>query len=393
MTCYSIFTYKLNGGEFVAFTKKDKNNNEEKFSPSISQLKFSNYVDRTITNYRNYLNGDGSIEVRKNQFENLIDNSNALLTKMATYKYDNEDVTMDYLTTPHLISDANADLFGLLMLRDRSKLDIKNAFAASEFHASKKFAEKKELLTIYNASSGIKIKKSGDSKNSNLSSVYSEEPVKSLISNSKKVKIYLEYSYDSKARAYELYRLVHLDTGERLVRILEDMDFEEADELVKFVFMKIDPTTTSPNISIFEYYDLEDNDGRSMRIYGNKLETYSRVVVPKTKGEFSYDEAIFLEVVRNDSNYFIEIQIEHSEGKSSHKSNLVEFIARNIVPFAKDEKDVRNCFSTITSYEFGDDGRFKNPNYKTKENKKPSNLGDETLVKSFGKYGKDFFDI
>ena len=54
--------------------------------------------------------------------------------------------------------------------------------------------------------------------------------------------------------------------------------------------------------------------------------SYPSVKIPETVSGFSYDEQLF--ITRNSSHY--SIQIEHSEDGSDHKSNMIEFIGRNL---------------------------------------------------------------
>ena len=110
---------------------------------------------------------------------------------------------------------------------------------------------------------------------------------------------------------------------------------------------------------------------------------YSIVNIPPTKDQFSYDEELMIEANINQNLWSIDIQIEHSENSSNHKSNLIEFISRNLSS-KTDEANLRLAFESTNYLNKGEE-KFKVNLMKN------ADLTSSIIVKSFGRFKDKFF--
>ena len=156
------------------------------------------------------------------------------------------------------------------------------------------------------------------------------------------VQIYIEYSYGSSRKVTDLYPLIHRHTHHVITDIIKHHESEEINSKQLYIYCmrfqleqnqdgqrrltqpsngyEIIPEQTITTVSA--YKSIIDN----VKIYYYDECSYPSVKIPETVSGFSYDEQLF--ITRNSIHY--SIQIEHSEDGSDHKSNMIEFIGRNL---------------------------------------------------------------
>lgn len=143
------------------------------------------------------------------------------------------------------------------------------------------------------------------------------------------VDIYIEYSYN-KERAHELYAKIHSHT---LKIIQEIMNLELITNNKRIFALRFNVDAKSPIIDIknlmledINHVDFQGNETVVAEYFIYDQTNYSVVQVPPTDEKISNDEQIFIQTYDTIYN----IQIEHSESGSDHKSNFIEFIGRTL---------------------------------------------------------------
>ena len=328
-------------------------------------------------------------------FTELLKLSSSELVKNSSYEFKDMKVTIDKMNEAHLISDANIDLVGLLMTNDNSEFKVNKALGVCEWHGDISKAEKKEFFTFYERNKPIRFEKSGNKDASKYNNLDEIEPYKSLVPVNKHLKLYIEFSYGNNEKASEIYNKIHLYTIQLIKRIIEELDFEIAEQIIYFVRLaykneNVDKAIDDVIKDVTSYRPelKKDLTKNSIIIIGKDYVGYSNVVIPNTSTEFSYDEDIMLEIKKDDREYFVDIQIEHSEGNGSHKSNLVEFISRNIVPYIDSADEIRKCFSKLTKYI---PKKYDNTTKFIYTKKGDSDLNKRIIYRSFGEFASDLF--
>lgn len=214
--------------------------------------------------------------------------------------------------------------------------------------------------------------------------------LKKTNTNTPEVKIYIEYSYGTGRRANELFAIVHKHTNIILNQIIEEQQSNEvkkesdvciycyrfqleSKEGIKKELLNLDTIDRDTMVT----YTL---DGRTVIIDVFDECKYETVEIPKTSSEFSYDEQLFLLI----DGYNYNVQIEHSENGSKHKSNFVEFLARNIIntiPFV----DVIELFKNRTRY------LDEHNHFKWEFNEDGAQLENSVIYKAFGEHKDKLF--
>lgn len=236
-------------------------------------------------------------------------------------------------------------------------------------------------------------------------SLISEE---SLDQTKPRVNIYIEFSYDKDRMFSEFYRAVHLITIDVLRYIINSHRFltwnsngKEFTNIYNYLYRfdmrkKIYPypgwKMAKDKNKYFRSYSFIGEEPIVLRFYiYDECINYKDVCVPKTTGRFSYDEGMLIQIMdtKNGEETF-NIQVEHSENSGKHKSNFVEFIARNTIPYL-DGKD--NYIDILESL-------FRNTNYLKEDKNKFSvvlldgtdvPLAERRLFKEFGPYADELF--
>lgn len=151
-----------------------------------------------------------------------------------------------------------------------------------------------------------------------------------------------------KEKVTDMYFIIHAFKIKLLNKIIEEIDFEVADLIICSVRHKFENGTIVKGKDIINAEDVfknleyvspelkEDSSKKSIFVIGNDFLGFTNIVVAKTSTEISYDEDLMLKIKKDGREYFIDIQIEHSENKENHKSNL--------------DEELRNCLSTLTKY-------------------------------------------
>jgi len=199
------------------------------------------------------------------------------------------------------------------------------------------------------------------------------------------IEIYIEYSYSSGRRADEIFEIVHKHAVEV---IKQTVSYYESLNEPKPLFMacyrfqlEVDKKIQYPsmpnhqnNITINLNYNSLHVD-----IYDECL--YKDIMIPPTKESFSYDEQLYFTLNKNKYS----VQIEHSENGEGHKSNFVEFLARNLVPILKLE-DLKRVFAR-TSY------LGENDIMNCKPTESGVNIETSKIYKTFGEHATELLTI
>ena len=379
---FKFVSYKLNGGEYLNCYYVE-NNKTININPTVSQLVIYNEK----YDIKPYFNDEISYEEKVRKLDEFIDRCVKFNRKQATIYYNDRELRISSLSTARLISDANIDLLGTILLNNGGFI-VKNGFGICEWHGDSKYGERSEIFTIYDGDISYLTSNKCYDKDKNIF-IY-EEPIKSLIETNKKLSIYLEFSYKDGEKFENLYKKIHKRTCELINEIINEIELEDDDEKV-ICFIRL-VVQEDGEISRLEFepsrrenrYVMRRGDGKRMLIIGFDKSNFNTVVVPATKSEFSYDEEINLYIEKNGRRYVIDLQIEHSEGEESHKSNLVEFIGRNVSQYASSPEDIRRCFRKLTNY------NFKNNCFVCSLSSKKS-ISESTIYKSFGRFAKSLF--
>lgn len=363
-----LFSFdRLHGGEYPIGTT-DKG---ESVAPSVSQIAWMNYSDKIKSLITRYCT-EQCDELNNEISDVLIDSALNVMRSNAKYKFGDNSVTINKMNEMREVSDAHIDLVGILM--NRNRLHFTRGIGVCEWHgASSEIvkSESNEFITIFDGKS-ISLTKSA-----NITTEL--KLIKSLEGNSD-IKIFLEFSYKNGLHAIDYYSYIHKFT----IRIIPLLIMNVKRDIDNIFAVRINMNENR----ITKPIDLS-NIIRNIKQYSTSNFVvncydeceFDKVVIPETKKEFSYDEEILLEIDK--PNIKIEIQIEHSEGGKSHKSNFVEFIGRNISNKVNNENEIIDIFEKVTNYKF-ENGKFVC-------DKVPNNIYDKALVKSFAPYQYNLF--
>lgn len=214
------------------------------------------------------------------------------------------------------------------------------------------------------------------------------------------VQIYIEYSYGSSRKVTDLFPLIHRHTHHLITDIIKHHESEEINSKQLYIYcMRFQleqdqdgqKQLTFPSnendlfleytiTTVSAYKSIIDN----VKIYYYDECSYPFVKIPETVSEFSYDEQLF--ITRNSNHY--SIQIEHSEDCSDHKSNMVEFIGRNLSQLIS--LDEMRTFLKKNMLEIIDEeNRFK---WNYCRNQKQIKIQESVIYKAFHDMAKELFN-
>lgn len=199
------------------------------------------------------------------------------------------------------------------------------------------------------------------------------------------IEIYIEYSYSSGRRADEIFEIVHKHAVEV---IKQTVSYYESLRDPKPLFMACYRFQLEAYKDI-RYPSMPDHQNNiTINLKYNNLHVdiydeclYNDIMIPPTKESFSYDEQLYFTL--NENKY--SVQIEHSENGEGHKSNFVEFLARNLVPILKLE-DLKRVFA-LTSYLVG------NNTMNCKPTESGVNIKASKIYKTFGDYATELLTV
>lgn len=214
------------------------------------------------------------------------------------------------------------------------------------------------------------------------------------------VQIYIEYSYGSSRKVTDLFPLIHRHTHHLIADIIKHHESEKINSKQLYIYcmrfqLEQDQdgqkqlTFPSNENDLFSEYTITTVSAYKtiiddVKIYYYDECSYPFVKIPETVSEFSYDEQLF--ITRNSNHY--SIQIEHSEDGSDHKSNMVEFIGRNLSQLIS--LDEMRTFLKKNMLEIIDEeNRFK---WNYCRNQKQIKIQESVIYKSFHDMAKDLFN-
>ena len=406
--CLSLFAFAIvnnkkliKGGEFIKsnlyYEGKNTKNRvivEEEATPTISQIRFDNMPIIKKRQIFKYISGNESLEKRVDlYFKDLLKFTSEDLKRRFDFKFNGYEGKFLNSTEAHYMSDGHIDLLGTLLLLNNPK-NVNMGFSVCEWHGDEFRSESNEYFTEYIADKSLKLEKSKYiDKN--------EEPFKSLLERAyeNELKIYIEFSYNQHLRSDIGYSVVHEFAPKIITRIINNLS-KDANGLNLYVIRIIVNYVYHVKLSevdkklglmpIIDPYEIEfeetiisDKNRKVIRLNMFDETDYSVVNIPSTKEQFSYDEELMLEVSINQKIWRIDIQIEHSENLSNHKSNLVEFISRNLSS-KTDEANLRLAFESTNYLNKGEE-KFKVNLMKN------ADLTSSIIVNSFGSFKDKFF--
>lgn len=273
-----------------------------------------------------------------------------------------------------------------------SIIDFYNSHDVSNQHYSKEYII--EAMKI--ETSNLQLKKllkvcmpsANDNKKYILSKLQKEVQVLRYIQSNTdeaNIEIYIEYSYSSGRRADEIFEIVHkhaVEVIKQTVSYYESLSEPKPLFIACYRFqLEVNKEIRYPsmpnhqnNITINLNYNSLHVD-----IYDECL--YKDIMIPPTKESFSYDEQLYFTLNKNKYS----VQIEHSENEEGHKSNFVEFLARNLVPILKLE-DLKRVFAR-TSY------LGENDIMNCKPTESGVNIETSKIYKTFGEHATELLNI
>ena len=355
----SLFRHKsMNGGEYLKMRPITSKNNEHDITPSISQITIENNWSLIMDALTNKINANLLFSSIVNKA--AYDFGKRALEKIGRYQYTfiSASSNQSYLYLPKHISDACLDLFGIA-----AQGLIDEGFAGNECD-NDGHIENGELYSTYSKDfGGIK---------------YGFKHIDEWFIPKKRAinyKVFIEFVYDSIIIKDRAYVNVHMLTNAILKQIINSKDktpfyifryYVDGNGYVHTKSKRNQIKETDISIEISDY--IHENETLKSK--------FSTIIIPSTKGQFKRDEGLFF--TRNSEGY--DVQIEHSEGLGAHKSNIVDFVVRNI----SDKDKVKQVLKTLgyRTKGTGDNEKFiwyaKNWPWSTNK-KKPQNMDtDET---------------
>lgn len=362
------FNRYLRGGEYALTTVYDGDRKyTANYTPSqITWLKYSNeqrmYI--TLQCYMNVMTLD-----RERIYIKYMNDTMNTISENASFVLNGNRYYFNRMNVMSFTSDAHMDLIGILLHRT-SPIRITRGFAVCEWHGDLYTNESNEFITTYESYNEHSIRLSRNE----------DEFINSF--RDRQIRIYIEFSYGDGERVMDHYKPIHEMTHSLVNQIL---DLVKNYRTRTIIAIRLDLNSKS-EYNLDELLERFERDNYSVLCFDEC--SYSEVNIPSTTIDngFSYDEQITLESIINDDIKTIDIQVEHSEGGRNHKSNMVEFIARNIRDVVHSSNEIRDCFKSVTSYRFNQDGKFIY-NISSKVN----DLKNTCLVNSFGRFANDLF--
>ena len=377
---------EFNGGEYMSSLNEETG---DIINPTISQICMEDYTNDLIEMIYKYIDG---IESRELLFL-LIEISTEKLKDRAKTKFNNKELIITGMTTMRTVSDAHIDLLGTLIMTDQTKHMIKNAYAVCEWSDSKNNIKGGQLMTSFERN-----------KNGSILAISNDgiERIDKIIKGSN-IRIFIEFTYID-GRSYDLYGYIHMQTSILLPILMEIGNSKLTRGITRSVIAirlkihkisQIDDLTKEICDKIINANSQYNNGKCNLIVYDESK--YETIIIPNSNSLYN-DEEIAIETETQKYS----IQIEHSENGYNHKSNFIEFIARNINDLVSSEREMID-FLSLTSY------KYMYFNYNTgKYDIEPENIksispaaynngnakfetrgfknGSQAFVRSFGKY-------
>lgn len=312
----SLFKHKtMNGGEYLKMRPINATNDARDITLSISQLTIENNSTLIIKALKNHIDVNLLFSSIVNKAAYDFGKRALEVIGKEQYTFISASSKQTYLYLQKHISDACLDLFGIAV-----QGLINKGFACNECDDNGNI-EKGGLYSIYDE------KIEGINMNGNL---WFKHIYKTFTPTAEPIKynVFIEFVYDSITIKDRAYVNIHMSTNAILNQIIN--------------------TKKKTHLYIFRYYVDENGYVRTqskitiengITIVDNAREYFDKIIIPSTKGQFKRDEGLFF--TRNGERY--NVQIEHSEGLGAHKSNIVDFVVRNL-----DNKDqIKQTLKTL----------------------------------------------
>ena len=310
----SLFRHKsMNGGEYLKMRPINATDATRDITPSISQLTIENNTTSIQKALKNKI--DANL-----LFSSIVNKAAYDFGKRALEVIGSEQYTFvsasskqTYLYLQKHISDACIDLFGLSLLNL-----INKGYGVCECYDDET-TQVGELFTVHNSNttpSFVRAKKT-DSKLDEDLRLDRSKPV---------VKVFIEFVYDSIIYKDRAYVNIHMLTNAILKQIINNENktsfyifryYVDENGYVHTKSKRNQIQVIDKSIEIFDYI-YEDKTLKSK---------FSTIIIPSTQDKFARDEGLFF-VDTKGTQY--DVQIEHSEGLGAHKSNIVDFVVRNL---------------------------------------------------------------
>ena len=330
LLAYFIFNLTCNmvGGEYIPSYSIDMKGNP--INPTISQICWNNYSslmkELIQANIGKFDNSSNLIK------EILLEDSLNALIQNASYKFNDEVRINASMTKMKTVSDAHIDLLGCIL-----SYPISDGFAICEWHGDMK-GESSEFVTKYSKNT-ISINR--------ITSELEEEIGESIRDSN--IRLYIEFSYGEKQRSNLYYKNIHKFTIDLIQQLLQ-VTSSISKNIIVVIAIRVLINANGTKYSIKDIITKLDKNkyiGTNYIVECYDESKFETMVIPKTT-ILSYDEEIVL--YTNDKS-LVSIQIEHSENGSRHKSNYMEFLARNLEPLIVSKKEFFDCLS-LTNYKY-----------------------------------------
>lgn len=321
----------MNGGEYLKMRPINATNDSSDITPSISQITIENnttFISNALTkNSPDFLFSSivnkAAYDFRKRALE---------VIGKEQYTFISASSKQTYLYLQKHISDACLDLFGIAV-----QGLIKEGFAGNECDDNGNLENREQYSICSEPIWGIKL----NDKLYFNHMINTNNPITNPTNYP--IKVFIEFVYDSIIDKDRAYVNIHMLTNAILKQIINDKN--------------------KSSLYIFRHY--VDKNGyvhsKCQNVVQNEIaifdsakdKGFNKIMIPATTSAFKRDEGLFF-TDRRDKKY--DVQIEHSEGLSSHKSNIVDFVVRNI-----DDKDqIKQILKTLgyKTKGAGDNERF-----------------------------------
>ena len=213
--------------------------------------------------------------------------------------------------TPKRLSDAHLDLEVF-----NDVFNITDGFAVCELNSSATYIDRKSITFKHNIISYVK-----DGKVICDRMNFVKDDFDSMFDSELRVQAFVEFSYDTihdKAIliAYEKIHSFMINIAKHMKNL---MDTDTRNLILVYRFKVNNDGTFVEEINNIARME---NSDILISAYGNYIPDEERMNIPDTKDSFAMDEGIVFDDAL--------IQVEHSEGRKGHKSNIIEFIIRSI---------------------------------------------------------------
>lgn len=369
--------YLIKGGEAFGITRISNDNNERKIIYQYSQ----DVLDETFHRF----NSKGEMFYNKRDLNNFLGLAVGKMRNHCIIPFNNERYLIRNMIYPKFFSDALLDGINIMVKNENIEYVItQNEFPSNVYFndnyidnirsriANKDQSNKLSILKscrkdFYSEFTDFELQEMKDKHinpyhNHNL---FEYDAIK-LIDNGDEIFvgdlkhkfIFLEYSYkgfedDLKYLILRYFEEIHRHTESFINQIINDSNSNDI-ILARFVFnntLPEDITIHKPGIEKLSAPDIVIKTELSGFNFDKNLiksstnghishnireeNIFKQINIPSTVNSFEMDEFLLIK----SRNVIYHIQIEHSEGLSDHKSNIVEFLLRTYKLLWKDEKD------------------------------------------------------